>query len=108
MSSLSPSFHLIFDGLVWFQEAKRRGGHVTLQQQEVKLWLHAQTGSLFVPLRHLHAGEDAITGQRLPPPSAELRRRSCPAEQTQGDAAVHPVHGGHEAAVRQVGDDVTE
>lgn len=55
-----------------------------------------------VSLRYLHPGEDAVTGQRLPPSSPELRRRSRPAEQTQRDAAVHPVHGGHEAAVREV------
>lgn len=55
-----------------------------------------------VSLRYLHPGEDAVTGQRLPPSSPELRRRSRPAEQTQRDAAVHPLHGGHEAAVREV------
>lgn len=60
--------------------------------------------SLCLPLRYLHTGRLALPGQRLPQPAAELRRCTRPQEQTQGDAAVHPVHGGHEAAARKVSD----
>lgn len=56
------------------------------------------------PLRNLHPGEDADAGQPLPATSAQLRRRSRPEEQTQRDAALHPLHGWHEAAAGEVGE----
>lgn len=52
--------------------------------------------------RDINSGEDTVAGQRLPSATVELRRCSRPAEQTQRNATVHPVHGGHEAAVREV------
>lgn len=57
---------------------------------------------LVVSLRYLHPGEVTSWGQRLPPPSPQLRCRSRPAEQTQRDAALHPLYCRHEAAARQV------
>lgn len=52
--------------------------------------------------RHLRDGGRPRAGHPLPAAPAAVRGRARPRAETQGDAAVHPVHGGDAAAARAV------
>lgn len=59
--------------------------------------------SLPSPGRHLGGGGGSPgASYALPAPSASVRGGPRPSSETQGNSAVHPVHGGHAAAAREV------
>lgn len=54
------------------------------------------------PARHLRDRGSPRAGHSLPAASAAVRGSARPGAEAQGDAAVHPVHGGDAAAARAV------
>lgn len=54
------------------------------------------------PARHFRDRGSPRAGDPVPAASAAVRGSARPAAEAQGDAAVHPVHGGHAAAARAV------
>lgn len=54
------------------------------------------------PARHLRDRGSPRAGHPLPAAAAAVRGSARPGQEAQGDAAVHPVHGGHAAAARAV------